>query len=82
MQSRTEFFDTVTEGLLAEVMAEAERFDAGDPSVLRQIRYVLFECCECREEWKHLINVNLAASQLPLAREPRISAWLSVLFLF
>ena len=41
----------------------------GDPSVLRQIRYVLFECCECREEWKHLINVNLAASQLPLARD-------------
>ena len=34
MQSRTEFFDTVTEGLLAEVMAEAERFDAGEPSVL------------------------------------------------
>ena len=24
----------MTEGLLAEVMAEAERFDAGDPSVL------------------------------------------------
>ena len=34
VQSRTEFFDTVTEGLLEEVMAEAERFDAGDPSVL------------------------------------------------
>ena len=34
MQSRTEFFDTVTEGLLAEVMAEAERFDAGDPSIV------------------------------------------------
>ena len=31
---RTEFFGAVTEGLLAEVMAEAERFDAGDPSVL------------------------------------------------
>ena len=34
MQNSTEFFGTVTEGLLAEVMAEAERFDAGDPSVL------------------------------------------------
>ena len=34
VQNSTEFFGTVTEGLLAEVMAEAERFDAGDPSVL------------------------------------------------
>ena len=34
MQSRTEFFGAVTEGLSAEVFAKAERFDAGDPSVL------------------------------------------------
>ena len=34
MQSRTEFFDTVTEGLSAEVFAKAERFDAGDPSIV------------------------------------------------
>ena len=32
--NRTEFFGAVTEGLLAEVMAEAERFDAGDPSIV------------------------------------------------
>ena len=34
MQNSTEFFDTVTEGLLAGVMAKAERFGGGDPSVL------------------------------------------------
>ena len=35
---RTEFFVTVTEGLSAEVIAQAERFGANDLSVLRQIK--------------------------------------------
>ena len=34
MQNRTNFFGTVTEGLLAEVLAKAERMVASDPSVL------------------------------------------------
>ena len=34
MQNSTEFSVTVTEGLLAEVMAKAERFGAGDPSIV------------------------------------------------
>ena len=34
MQNSTEFFGTVTEGLLAEVMAEVKKLIASDPSVL------------------------------------------------
>ena len=34
VQNSTEFSVTVTEGLLAEVMAKAERFGAGDPSIV------------------------------------------------
>ena len=32
---RIEFFVTVTEGLSAEVIAQAERFGANDPSIVR-----------------------------------------------
>ena len=64
----------MTEGLLAEVFAKAERFDAGDPSVLRQIKCEQFGRCRCRKVWTYLIKARLAASQLPLARKPRISA--------
>ena len=55
MQNSTEFFGTVTEGLLAEVMAEAERFDAGDPSVLTADKFCVI--------WALRVSLNVIISE-------------------